>query len=94
MRRLVPIRDSVVCKKISGGTTYENRGGIKVKVTTIDLYEIISVPEIVPEGFTFKPGDRIISNSTGDEIELNPGEIVYLFKIENLMCLVDEKETV
>ena len=94
MRRLVPIRDSVVCKKISGGTTYENRGGIKVKVTTIDLYEIISVPEIVPEGFIFKLGDRIISNSTGDEIELNPGEIVYLFKIENLMCLVDEKEIV
>jgi len=31
----------------------------------------------------------VISNSTGDVIEINPGETVYLFKIENLMCTVD-----
>jgi hypothetical protein len=93
MKRLVPIRGSVVCKKLCGGTRTENRNGVKIKVSEVDEYEIISLPEIKDgyDGF-FQVGDRVISNSTGDEMEVSPGESVFLFKLENLMCKVDEQQ--
>ena len=89
MRKLIPVRGSVVCKKIHGGTHTEVVGGIKISRHEIDLYQILELPEIKSEGFEFNVGDVVISNSTGDVIEINPGETVYLFKIENLMCTVD-----
>lgn len=91
MRKLVPIKDSAVCRKLRGGIRYETKGNFKVKVEEVDIYEIISIPET--ESF-FHVGDIVMSNSTGDEVEINPKETVYLFKIENLMCKLDEKENI
>lgn len=89
MRKLVPLRDSVVCRKICGGKRTVIKNGISVKKTDIDIYEIIQMPKVKTNNdFQFGVGDAVISNSTGDEIEINPGETVYLFKIENIMCNV------
>lgn len=91
MRKLIPIRGSVVCTRVCGGTKTLNRCGITFKVDQVDIYRIKNLPEILPEnGFEFKVGDLVMSNSTGDEIEINPGETVYLFKMEHIMCKVDE----
>jgi hypothetical protein len=89
MRKLVPLNDSAVCKKTSGGDHKEESGGILVKRESVDIYEIVSLPKTLPEGFFFKVGDKVMSNSTGDEIEVNPNETVYLFKLSNLMCTVE-----
>lgn len=92
MRKLVPIRGSVVCEKMSGGTSTETKGFVHKK-EEVDVYRILALPEVLPEGSCeFKAGDLVISNSTGDVIETNPGETVYMFKIENLMCKVEDSE--
>lgn len=92
MRKLVPIRGSVLCRKIRGGTHTETVNGLKVVRVEVDLYEILDMPQIPVDGCNFKVGDIVMSNSTGDAIEINPGEIVYLFKVENLMCALDKKK--
>ena len=89
MRKLVPLNGSAVCKKVGGGDYKEESGGILVKRESVDIYEIVSLPETLPDGFSFKVGDKVMSNSTGDEIEVNPNETVYLFKLSNLMCTVE-----
>ena len=92
MRKLVPIRGSVVCEKASGGTSTETKGFVHKK-EEVDVYRILALPEVLlDEGCEFKVGDLVMSNSTGDVIEINPGETVYMFRIENLMCKVEENE--
>lgn len=89
MKTLVPVRDSIVCKKISGGKVSKNVGGLVIDSEEVDEYEVLSLPEITPdETYPFTVGDIVMSNSTGDKIEINPGEVVYLFKLENIMCKV------
>ena len=89
VRRLVPIRGSAVCRKVAGGERLSDAGGLRTKVVKVDLYEVMALPVVSPEGdCPFKAGDIVMSNSTGDEIEINPGETVYLFRLENLMCRV------
>ena len=89
MRKLVPLSDSVVCRKIRGGKKTVIQNGVSVKKTDVDIYEIIEMPKLKTNNdFQFCVGDTVISNSTGDEIEINPGETVYLFKLENIMCSV------
>lgn len=92
MRELVPLRGTALCKKIYGGTETSVVGGIRVKRVKVDLYKIIELPVVPSPEYQFKLGDVVMSNSTGDEIEVNPGETVYLFKLENLMCVVDYHE--
>ena len=92
MRKLIPIRGSVLCRKIHGGTHTDIVNGLKVVRVEVDLYEILDMPQIPVEGCMFKVGDIVMSNSTGDMIEVNPGETVYLFKIENLMCALDQEK--
>lgn len=92
MRKLIPLRGSVVCKKVHGGTHTEIVDGIKIVRVEVDLYQITDMPEIPVDGCNFKVGDIVMSNSTGDVIEINPGETVYLFKVENLMCAVDPEK--
>lgn len=90
MRKLVPIRGSVVCERASGGTSTETKGFVHKK-EEVDVYRILALPEVLPdECCEFQVGDLVISNSTGDVIEINPGETVYMFRIENLMCKVEE----
>ena len=82
MKTLVPVRDSIICKKIGGGKVSKNIGGIMINSEEVDEYEVLSLPEITPdETYPFEVGDIVMSNSTGDKIEINPGEIVYLFKL-------------
>ena len=57
-------------------------------VNNVDLYRIIDFNCSDKDLFNFEIGDIIMSNSTGDEIEINNSEFVYLFKIENIMCKV------
>lgn len=90
MRNLIPIRGSAVCKKVYGGNETEIIGGIKVNRVRVDVYKIIELPVVQSEGYNFKVGDLVMSNSTGDEIEINPGETVYLLKLENLMCIIED----
>ena len=92
MRNLVPLRGSVVCKRVDGGESTISIGGLKVAKKTVDTYRIVELPVVPTDGYNFKVGDEVISNSTGDEIEINSGETVYLFKLENIMCVVDGQE--
>ena len=92
MRKLVPVRGSVVCRKLSGGASTTSEGGVVHKKSEVDIYEILQLPLVPEEDDFFKVGDQVVSNSTGDVIEINPGETVYLFKVENLMCKVCDGE--
>jgi co-chaperonin GroES (HSP10) len=88
MRKLIPIKNSVVCKRVNDNTTMSSIGGIQCMVNNVDLYRIIDFNCSDKDLFNFEIGDIIMSNSTGDEIEINNSEFVYLFKIENIMCKV------
>lgn len=92
MRNLVPLRGSVLCKKVDGGESTTTRNGLKIYKKTVDIYKIIELPVVPSAKYDFKLGDEVISNSTGDEIEINGGETVYLFKLENIMCVVNEQK--
>ncbi len=87
MRKLVPIKNSVVCKRLNEKSELQTNGLIRVRKQNVDLYEILDISS--DEQTDFKAGDKIMSCSTGDEIEINENETVYLFKLENIMCKVD-----
>lgn len=87
MRKLVPIKDSVICKRVSNKDTIETQNGIQFKRNDVDLYEIIDL-SITDNVDDLKVGDIIMSHSSGDEIEINPGECIFLFKSEHIMCKV------
>lgn len=89
MRRLVPIKNSVVCKRLNEKTELQTDGLVQFRKKNVDLYEILEISSDEPTDF--KVGDVVVSCSTGDEIEINENEVVYLFKVENLMCKVEEK---
>ena len=88
MRKLVPIKNSVVCKRITEKTTLKNVNGILFRQDNVDLYEILDFSVDKDKTFDFKIGDIVMSCSTGDEIEINKDDVVFLFKIENIMCKV------
>ena len=90
MRKLVPIKDSVVCKRITDKTTLVSFGGIQCRINNVDLYEVLDFSDSEDKKFEFGVGDIVMSNSTGDEIEINDSDIVYLFKTENIMCKVEK----
>lgn len=93
MRDIIPLRGSVLCRKVEGGTSTEIVKGIRKNVQKVDIYRISELPvEPLGDEYGFKVGDLVVSNSTGDEIEVNPGDVVYLFKVENLMCVVEDGE--
>ena len=85
-RKLIPIKNSVVCKRLNEKTELQTNGLIQVRKQNVDLYEILDISSDEPTDF--KTGDKIMSCSTGDEIEINEHEVVYLFKVENIMCKV------
>lgn len=86
MRILKPIKNSVVCKKVEGGDELITDVVVFHK-RTVDLYQILDFQS--DDDFPFKIGDVVMSCSTGDEIEINPKEFVYLFKTEHIMCKVE-----
>ena len=90
MRDIVPIRGTALCRKIHGGTSAREVDGLRVKRTSVDLYRIDELPVVPSPEYPFKVGDVVMSNSTGDEIEMNPGDVVYLMKLKNLMCVVEK----
>lgn len=87
MRKLIPVKDSVICKRVSIKDTIETQNGIQFKRNDVDLYEIIDL-SIIDNVDNLKVGDIIMSHSSGDEIEINPGEYIFLFKSEHIMCKV------
>lgn len=89
MRTLEPIRNSILCRKLNESRELCGSGSILVQKENVDIYEILKVSEINDKPFPFKVGDKVVSNSTGDRMEVNPGEIVYLFRNENIMCKVE-----
>lgn len=91
MRKLVPIINSVVCKKITEDEELTMFNFLHLKKKNVDLYKILSFCSDDEEfNRTFKIGDIIMSASTGDEIEVNDGDVIFLFKTEHIMCKVDE----
>ena len=90
MRKLIPIKDSVVCKRITEKANIIKNNGVFSKITNVDLYEIIDIHCSNDKTFNFAIGDIVMSNSTGDEIEINESEVVYLFKNENIMCKIED----
>jgi co-chaperonin GroES (HSP10) len=90
LKKLDPIRNSVLCRKLNESQELSRDGAILLKRENVDLYEILKVSEANEKPFPFKVGDVVVSNSTGDRIEINPGEIVYLFRNENIMCKVED----
>jgi len=87
-RILKPIKNSVVCKKTKGTTETAEENGLYLKKDSIPLYEILEYSVDDKKTFPFEVGDVVMSTSTGDEIEINEGETVYLFKSEHIMCKV------
>ena len=87
MRKLIPVNDSVICKRVSSKDTIETQNGIQFKRNDVDLYEIIDL-SITDNVDDLKVGDIVMSHSSGDEIEINPGECIFLFKSEHIMCKV------
>ena len=87
MRKLIPVKDSVICKRVSSKDTIETQNGIQFKRNDVDLYEIIDL-SITDNVDDLKVGDIVMSHSSGDEIEINPGECSFLFKSEHIMCKV------
>ena len=90
MRRLIPIKNSVVCKKINKTDGTEVKNGVHLHMKDVDLYEVIDFSDDKDNPFEFKVGDIVMSNSTGDEIEVNRNDIYYLFKNEHIMCKVED----
>ena len=86
MRKLVPLKNSVVCKRLNKKTELQTIGNLQIKKENVDLYEILDI--VSDDPIDFKVGDVIMSCSSGDEIEINDNEIVYLFKNEHIMCKV------
>ena len=87
MRKLIPVKDSVICKRVLIKDTIETQNGIQFKRNDVDLYEIIDL-SITDNVDNLKVGDIVMSHSSGDEIEINPGEYIFLFKSEHIMCKV------
>lgn len=86
MRTLKPIKNSVVCKRINNKDEIVNNI-ILIPKKNVDLYQIVDFHS--DDDFPFSIGDVVMSCSTGDEIEINPDEIIYLFKTEHIMCKVE-----
>lgn len=86
MRKLVPLKNSVVCKRLNKKTELQTIGNLQIKKENVDLYEILDIASDEP--INFKVGDVIMSCSSGDEIEINDNEIIYLFKNEHIMCKI------
>ena len=87
MRKLIPVKDSVICKRVSSKDTIETQNGIQFKRNDVDLYEIVDL-SITDNVDNLKVGDIVMSHSSGDEIEINPVECIFLFKSEHIMCKV------
>lgn len=90
-RTLVPIRESVLCRKLTSKDNVVADNGIFIKKDNVDIYEVLDFSLSDDEDkniIELHKGDRVMSCSTGDEIEVNVGEIVYLFKQEHIMCKV------
>lgn len=85
--RIIPIKDSVICKKVPRKET-DDLGGIVVSTNEPDLYEVVSFSK--GEGFEFLAGDIVLPSGKGDEFEVSPGESLFRFNVGNVMCKVVE----
>lgn len=94
MRKLIPIKNSVVCKRTNEKSSLVLENGIYHTIENVDLYEILDFSVDDDYHFNFKIGDVVMSNSTGDEIEVNKSDIIFLFKVENIICKVLENESI
>lgn len=94
MKKLIPIKNSVVCKRTNEKSSLVLENGVYRNIENVDLYEILDFSVDDNISFNFKIGDIIMSNSTGDEIEINKLDVVFLFKVENIMCKVIENERI
>jgi len=87
--KLVPLKNTVICKQINKKTEIANVGGIEVQRQNVDLYEIVDLA--IDDGirFDFKVGDVVMSCSTGDELDID-GTIYFVFKHENIIGKIDK----
>lgn len=84
--KIVPIKNTVLCKKIKNENDSSIKGILIVNKKEVDTYEIISVSSD-DDGYIFKPGDEVIVSGSGDVIEMD-GEEFYLFKTENVVAKI------
>lgn len=83
--KIVPVKNSVICRKMaSAGIT--DVDGVLVGDTSPDMYEVVSFSP--DEGFEFMVGDVVLVDGKGDEFETSPGESLYRFNVEKVMCKV------
>ena len=87
---VVPVRNSVICRKIADEGTKET-GGVVVSGKSVDLYEVISFSE--RDGFEFSVGDVVLPSGKGDEFEVSPGKSLFRFNVGNIMCRVLDPST-
>lgn len=90
MKKIIPIKNSVVCKRTNEKSSLVLENGVYRNIENVDLYEIIDFAVDDDVDFKFNIGDIVMSNSYGDEIEIDNSDIIFLFKIENIMCKVIE----
>ena len=83
--KLVPVKNSVLCKRHGSNKSSSTYGLIDIKKDEVDLYEVLDYS--CDDPVVYKVGDIIMSCSTGDELDID-GEKIYLFKTEHIMCVV------
>lgn len=83
--KIVPIRNSVICRKV-GGTKSNDDGWYISPENGIDMFEVVSFSK--GDGFEFSVGDVVIPDGKGDEFETDDGETVYRFDVGKVMCRV------
>ena len=84
--KIVPIKNTVLCKKIKNENDSSIKGILIINKKEVYTYKIISVSSD-DDGYIFKPGDEVIVSGSGDVIEMD-GEEFYLFKTENVVAKI------
>lgn len=87
-RVLKPIKNSVVCEKMNDTVETVSESSLYLKMNRVPFFKIVDFSVDDKDSFPFKVGDIVMSTSTGDEIEINDGHVIYLFKTEHIMCKV------
>lgn len=86
MKKIVPIKNTVLCEKIENGAS--TSGILLVSKTVVDEYRILDFSS--DEEFPFSIGDSVVVSTKGDEIECD-GKTQYLFKVEHVVAKIDNK---
>ena len=79
--KVVPENDTVLAFPVNKSKHQAEANGFVYNTEDLPVFQIISVCD---DEVYWKPGDKIICNSTGTKLNLPGDEVQYLFKTENI----------